>query len=78
MNEWLWILAVAGLVLWNLSLQADNKRLEQWIYFQAQEIYNLREQINGGAYQNGMGCLDILLWLSIAALIVLILVGASL
>jgi multisubunit Na+/H+ antiporter MnhB subunit len=79
MNDWLWILALVGLVLWNLSLQANNKRLEQRIYYQAQEIYNLREQVNGGAYQqNGMGCLGILLWLSIAALIALILLGVSL
>lgn len=76
--EWIWILIVLGLGLWNLSLHTANQDLKRQLEWQAQQIDQLYAQINGGSYQSTTGCLDTLLWLGVAGLIMLLLFGASL
>lgn len=78
MTEWLLILIVLGLGLWNLSLHAANQGLKRQLELQALQIDQLYAHINGGSYQNTTGCLDTLLWLGVIGLIVLILFGGSL
>ncbi|MCX7841104.1 MAG: hypothetical protein N2559_16835 [Anaerolineae bacterium] len=76
--EWLWILVVLGLGLWNLQLHAANQYLRRQLEWQALQNQLLYTQANSGVYQDTTGCLDTLLWLGVAGLIALILFGASL
>lgn len=77
--EWLWILVVLGLGLWNLQLHAANQYLRRQLESLALQIDQLLyTQANSESYQDTTGCLDTILWLGVAVLIAVILFGASL
>jgi hypothetical protein len=78
MTDWLLILIVLGLGLWNLNLHAANQGLKRQLELQALQIDQLYAQVYDGSYQSTTGCLDTFLWLGVVGLIGLIVIGASL